>query len=271
MGPVSYTHLTMWVTNDNVTIQQLPSAYCDIAVIEGNVLNVRFDFSYFDVNTAYLDLYPEEFRRKYTIYQNDRTGSRWQELDSPSSFAVKCNNDILNYSIPPFAGIFREIYDLEDYKNLKLTKTELENYAILVMTLGINADGEWEMDEKKARDFYSNLANVLPEEIGAVLSPMPVSYTHLDVYKRQPVHRVRLLWTGGSEEKQLATLLQALRGGTQSAKIEGEILGKVQNIAGIMTAICRQNWFRFHGTLIETPLVRSVDTGLPGMVSVFLL
>lgn len=166
---------TMWVTNDNVTIQQLPSDYCDIAVIEGNVLNVSFDFSYFDVNTAYLDLYPEEFRRKYTIYQNDRTGSRWQELDSPTSFAVKCNNDILNYSIPPFAGIFREIYDLEDYKNLKLTKTELENYAILVMTLGINADGEWEMDEKKARDFYSNLANVLPEEIGAVLSPMPIN------------------------------------------------------------------------------------------------
>lgn len=60
-------------------------------------------------------------------------------------------------------------------KNLKLTKTELENYAILVMTLGINADGEWEMDEKKARDFYSNLANVLPEEIGAVLSPMPIN------------------------------------------------------------------------------------------------
>ena len=105
---------TMWVTNDNVTIQQLPSDYCDIAVIEGNVLNVSFDFSYFDVNSAYLDLYPEEFRRKYTIYQNDRTGSRWQELDSPTSFAVKCNNDILNYSIPPFAGIFREIYDLED-------------------------------------------------------------------------------------------------------------------------------------------------------------
>ena len=47
------------------------------------------------------------------------------------------------------------------------------------------------------------------------------------------------------KKKQLATLLQALRGGTQSAKIEGEILGKVQNIAGIMTAICRQNWFRF--------------------------
>lgn len=165
---------TMWVTNDNVTIQQLPSDYCEIAVIEGNVLNVSFDFSYFDSNSEYLELYPPEFSSKYNLYKNDRTGMKWQELDSPNSFAVKCNNDILNYSVPPFVGIFREIYDLEDYRSLKLTKTELENYALLVMRLGINKDGEWEMDFDKARDFYSNLDGVLPEEVGAVLSPMPI-------------------------------------------------------------------------------------------------
>lgn len=165
---------TMWVTNDNVTIQQLPSDYCEIAVIEGNVLNVSFDFSYFDSNSEFLELYPPEFNKKYNLYQNDRTGMKWQELDSPTSFAVKCNNDILNYSVPPFAGIFRDIYDLEDYRNLKMTKTELENYALLVMRLGINKDGEWEMDFDKAREFYSNLDGVLPEEVGAVLSPMDI-------------------------------------------------------------------------------------------------
>lgn len=166
---------TMWVTNDNITIQQLPSDYCDIAVVEGNVLNVSFDFSYFDTNSAYLDLYPAEFKSKYASYQSNRTGMRWQELDSPTSFAVKCNNDILNYALPPFVGIFREIYDLEDYKQLKLTKTELENYAMLVMTLGINSDGEWVMDLDKAKEFWRNLDNVLPEEIGSVLTPMPIN------------------------------------------------------------------------------------------------
>lgn len=165
---------TCWVSNDNVTIQQLPSDYCEIAVIEGNVLNVSFDFSYFDSNSEYLELYPPEFSKKYNLYQNDRTGMKWQELDSPTSFAVKCNNDILNYSVPPFVGIFREIYDLEDYKGMKMTKTELENYALLVMKLGINKDGEWEMDFDKAREFYSNLDGVLPEEVGAVLSPMAI-------------------------------------------------------------------------------------------------
>ena len=165
---------TMWVTNDNITIQQLPSDYCAIYTIEGNVLNVTFDFSYFDAHSQYLEYYPAEFQSKYRTYQSNRR-QRWQELDSPTSFAVKCNNDILDYSLPPFAGILREVYDLEDYKQLKLTKTTLENYAMLVMTLGIDDEGNWQMDLDKAKEFWRNLDSVLPEEIGSVLSPMPIN------------------------------------------------------------------------------------------------
>lgn len=165
---------TMWVNAESIIIQQLPSDYCTVAVVEDNVLNVSFDFSYFDSNSQYLVNYPQEFTTKYNLYQKDRTGMKWQELDSPTSFAVKCNNDILNYALPPFAGILREIYDIEDYKQLRLSKTELENYAMLVMKLGINSDGEWEMDLDKAKEFWRNLDGVLPEEIGSVLSPMPI-------------------------------------------------------------------------------------------------
>lgn len=166
---------TMWVTNDNITIQQLPSDYCAISSIEGGVLNVTFNFSYFDSRSGYLEFYPPEFKAKYQVYQKDRSGAKWQELDAPTSFAIKCNNDILDYSIPPFAGVLREIYDIEDYKQLKLTKTTLENYAMLVMTLGINENGEWQMDLEKAKEFWRNLDAVLPEEIGSVLSPMPIN------------------------------------------------------------------------------------------------
>lgn len=166
---------TIWESSDSTIIQQLPSDYCTVAVIEDNVLNVSFDFSYFNSNADNLPLYPEEFRMKYELYQKDRTNMRWQELDSPNSFAIKCNKDILNYSMPPFAGILREVYDIEDYRALKLTKTELENYAMLVMTLGINSDGEWQMDLEKAKQIYRNLDEVVPEEIGTILSPMPIN------------------------------------------------------------------------------------------------
>lgn len=165
---------TMWVGGDNITLQQLPADYCAISTIEGGVLNVSFNFSYFDANKAQLDFYPTEFQSKYNGYLKDRTGLKWQELDSPTSFAIKCNSDILAYSIPPFAGILRSIYDIEDYRQLKMTKTELENYAILVMTLGMNKNGEWELDFDKAREFWFNLDKVLPEEVGSILTPMPI-------------------------------------------------------------------------------------------------
>lgn len=165
---------TMWVTNDSITIQQLPSDYCSISSIEGNVLNVTFDFSYFDSKSTLLDYYPTEFKTKYEVYKKNRM-SKWIELDSPTSFAIKCNNDVLDYAMPPFAGILREVYDLEDYKQLKLSKTTLENYAMIDMRLPMGNDGEWLLDYDKAKEFWQNLDAVLPEEVGSVLTPMPIN------------------------------------------------------------------------------------------------
>lgn len=164
---------TMWVTSDSITIQRLPSDYCAIASIVGNVLNVTFNFSYFDSRPAMLEYYPEEFRIKYEQYKKDRT-NRWIELDSPTSFCIKCNNDILEYAIPPFIGLLRDIYDLEDYKAMKLAKTALENYAMLAMKIPIDKEGNWLLDGDKAKEFWSNLDHVLPEEIGSVLTPMDI-------------------------------------------------------------------------------------------------
>lgn len=162
---------TFWVTNDDIAIQQLPSDYCDITVVEGKVPNVTFDFSYFDSHQSYLEYYPPEFTQKYNAYLSDRT-QKWIELDSPNSFAVKCNDEILEYAIPPFAGILREIYDIEDYKQLKKSKTALENYALVTMKLPTDDDAGWMLDYNKATKFWENLDAVLPEEVGSVLTPM---------------------------------------------------------------------------------------------------
>lgn len=164
---------TLWITNDNITVQQLPSEYCAISSIEGNVLNVTFDFSYFDARQNLLAYYPKEFTTKYNIYKTQRQ-NRWIELDSPTSFAIKCNDDILDYSLPPFAGLLREVYDIEDYRQLKLTKTTLENYAMVAMTIPIDKNGDWAIDLDKAKEFWHNLDAVLPEEVGSVLTPMPL-------------------------------------------------------------------------------------------------
>lgn len=166
-------YMTTWIQGENVIFQQLPSDFCSISTVEANVPNVTFDFSYFDSRSALLEFYPPEFKKKYSVYQKKRT-AKWIELDSPNSFAIKANSDILDYAIPPFAGILREIYEIEDYKELRLTKTALENYAMVVMKLGMDDQGNWTLDYNKAVDFWRNLDAVLPEEIGSVLTPMPV-------------------------------------------------------------------------------------------------
>lgn len=163
---------TMWRSADSITFQQLPFNYCRISTIEGNVFNVTFDFSYFNTRLDYLNYYPPEFREKYILYANDYSHMRYQELDSPTSFAIKANADIPEYSIPPFAGLLRGIYDLEDYRQLKLDRTAIENYAMVSMRIPLDDDGNYGMDYEKAKKFWFNLDSVLPEEVGSVLTPM---------------------------------------------------------------------------------------------------
>lgn len=164
---------TMWVTQDDILIQQLPSDWCKVSSIEGNVLNVSFNFTYFNRHPDLLGFYPEEFRIKYEQFKEKKIG-KWIELDSPTSFAVKCNNDILDYAIPPFAGLLPEIYNLDDYKTLKLERTALENYALLVMNLPTNESGDLLIPYDRAYGFWHNLDDVMPDEVGSVLSPMKI-------------------------------------------------------------------------------------------------
>lgn len=174
---------TIWRTKDSITIQQLPSDYCKISSIEGNVLNVAFDFRYFTSRKELLDFYPVEFQEKYRWYTDSKANNRvspWIELDAPTSFAIKANMDILDYAIPPFAGILREIYDIEDYKELKKAKEQIENYALLAMKLPMDDEGNWVLPYQKAVDFWENLDAVMPEEVGSVLTPMDIDKISFD-------------------------------------------------------------------------------------------
>lgn len=164
---------TIWRTRDCITIQQLPSEYCKISSMEGNVFNVAFNFRYFDTYADYLDFYPEEFRKKYEQYKLDQAHP-YIDLSSPASFAIKATPDIVNFIVPPFAGILREVYDIEDYKDMKLAREQIENYALLAMKLPMDDDGNWVLDKTKAEDFWRNLDAVMPAEIGSVLTPMDI-------------------------------------------------------------------------------------------------
>ena len=100
--------------------------------------------------------------------------NRWQEIDSSKSLCIKIAESV-DYPIPPFCGIFEEVYSLEDYKSLKLAKTELENYLLLVAKIPYLKESgtanNFALEINKAIEYFDLAMSEMPDMVGGMLSP----------------------------------------------------------------------------------------------------
>ncbi len=160
-------------TKNSFFIETLDPDYCAISSIEDGVYNYAFNFQYFDKRPDGLERLGEEFKEKYELYQTDKKKYKWQELDSNKTICIKITD--FDYAIPPLAGIFEEIYALYDYKDLQLSKTELDNYLLLVAQIpyinNASQENAWALSLDIAKEYFNLMNQVLPEQIGAILSP----------------------------------------------------------------------------------------------------
>ena len=160
----------------------LDAQYCKISGVGYNGLyHVAYDFSFFNgSNSFYLDVWPKEFKQKYTKYQSDST-QRWQQLDDARCF--KINLDQPELVISPLASLFESIIDLIDLQSLTSVKDALEIYKLLVMRIPmLNSSNPDDMaiSLTLAKNFYNKAVELLPPEIGCILSPMPVDSVSFD-------------------------------------------------------------------------------------------
>lgn len=158
-------------------LMQLDSEYCTISSIEDGVYNISFNFAYFEKNKEKLDYFPSEFSQKYNKYLN-KTEPQWQELDSSKTICIKVNEDI-TYPIPPLAGTFVSLYDMEDYKNARRTREKIGSYQLLTQKLPMSDTGErvndFLIDYDTMMEFHNIAEQVLPEEIAMITSPMDIN------------------------------------------------------------------------------------------------
>lgn len=162
-----------WETNDSYTFQQLDADYCKISSIEDGVYNFAFNFSYFDSNSERLPNFPQEFTTMYNAYQKD-SNLKWQELSSDNTVCIKINEQT-HVPVPPFVSLFSALADIEDYRAISKNASEVNNYKALALEIPVDDQGTFLIDYDLCRDFYDMLCNVLPENIGAFMSPMKVS------------------------------------------------------------------------------------------------
>ena len=162
-------------SKDSYFIQQLDAKYCRISSIEDGVFNFAFDFAYFDSYKEELELFPNEFKRKYKTYKD--TKERWIELDPLKSVCFKVNSDFL-YSLPPFATMFQSIVDLDEYKAIKKARAKNDNFMAFIQKIPLdekNPDiNKFLIDLDLAMTFHNMASDTLPEGVGVITSPMEI-------------------------------------------------------------------------------------------------
>lgn len=166
-------------TGDSFYIRPLNPDYCRIlGWDEYGCYTFEFDFSYFKGKEDLLDTsYPSEFKKKYNTYKKKSSEeTRWQELDNTKTICTKYFEENLDYSVPPYIGLFSDLYDIEDYKSLNKAKVESDNYKLIALQVPLNEKSEKEDNFLLSMDtiemYNALLSQQVPDGVGFFATPM---------------------------------------------------------------------------------------------------
>lgn len=283
-------------TEDSYFIQKLNPDNCRILSVEDGVYNFEFDFQYFEMDESKLANYAPEFTTKYNAYKNSKktrnkdVDLQWQEIDSASSICIKTDESIV-FPFPPFAGVFSDIYEIEDYKALKKANSEMQNIALVSGTIPMNSKSEAANDFKVTLDtaieFGNKIVGELPDQVGFMLSvfdDMKLFRLSDDKVGTDKVQEaVGSFWNSTGVSKNLFT-----DGGTTDAAIKASLVTDEQSVFTLLRQIERwlnrklkfnSNKYKFKLTMLDVTHqnqankvaeeLKSAQFGLPNKTKLF--
>lgn len=162
-------------------IQSIDYALCRISSVEDGVLNYAVNMAHFNGKESELEYYPAEFTKMYWQWKIDKSENQklsdYVEVDSSKSICVKIGDETTDI-LPPFSSIFDSIYDVEGFKKLRKSKSEMENYMTLIQKVPIRLDtnepNDFAIDPDMMSYFHEQLSDALPDEVGLATTPMDV-------------------------------------------------------------------------------------------------
>lgn len=204
-------------SDDSYFIKALPYKYCRILGRSNGVYTMEFDFSYFNSREKLVlgdelgrVAYPEEFKQCYLKYKKNKDEiNRWQYIEC--GIATKYNETILDYAIPPFIGLFKNLTDIEDMQDLAKSKAVNDVWKLISMKIPMNDKSDVEDDFLLSMDtieyFNSIVQENLPDGIGIITSPMdatPISLNNTATATTNSIQdTVQLLFDGAGFSKML--------------------------------------------------------------------
>ena len=158
-------------SGNSFTIQKINPDWCQLSSIEDGTWIYSVDMSKIKENELYR--YPKEFETMYRKYVNGE--GKWQEVPSKICFCFKADETSVEYSIPPWASTMPAILDVENYKGLQETASEIANYKLLSMKIPLDSNNAPKFNFELAVQYYNMLTAELPPFVGAVMSPMDIT------------------------------------------------------------------------------------------------
>lgn len=179
---------------DGFFLHALDPKYCRISSITGDGEYIfAFNASFFDVgsNIEYLygvnedgeGTWDSAFIEGYETYKNDGRDFMWFELPVEKTICVLADEDA-EIALPYFLPVFVSLLDLLDLEQILASKTELENYVLLLSKIPLipNTDevDDFAVSIELVQMIQEMINSVVPDLVGTAYTPCDVDVVHFD-------------------------------------------------------------------------------------------
>lgn len=158
-------------------IKPVMHKFCKLSRITNGVWEFAFDLSYFDTKRtlAMLPSYGKEFEKAYELYKGNPDknikGDKTLRWFIPSKQICIKFDEEYPFIVPPLAGCFKAIIDLETYQEIQKDGAILDNYKLINYTVETDKDGNPALPYEQIQKYYRQIAGVVPEGIGIAVNP----------------------------------------------------------------------------------------------------
>ena len=158
-------------------LKPLLHKYCKLVAVENGVWRFAFDLSYFDTKKTKLLLpsYGKEFEKAYLLYKGDGTdknkGDKTLKWFIPKNQICVKFDEEYPFIMPPLAGCFKAIIDLETYQEIQKDGAILDNYKYINFQVETDSDGNPALPYEQIQKYYQQIAGAVPEGIGIGVNP----------------------------------------------------------------------------------------------------
>lgn len=216
-------------------ILTLDPDYCRIAGrYPTGDLAFAMDLSYFRGNNEYLlEYWGEPFQSMYKTYQSQGNAARWQAMPDEYAVCMKQNIEDWKVIVPPFSGLFMELINLEDVKDIQAIADAQDIYKLVWLEMetldGSKNVDDWKVDPELMIQYFNRMMqDAFPDYTSGAIVPGKLNVVNFDNDKTTDTNKVAnatktVLNSGGGAQILNSAAITGTTGLKLASKVDTEL------------------------------------------------